>query len=429
MTRPTILFRTLGCRLNQAETATLRRCFEAKGYPVTDCGEAADVVVINTCTVTAKGDADTRRLVHKVNRENPGAEIALIGCQAQLQSESLARLPRVGWVVGNARKFELPEIIEAERANGKAKILLGELPRESFTMPAAGIDQRRTRANLKIQDGCDFYCLYCEVPYARGHARSRVFEDIAAEAKTLIRAGHRELVLTGINIGCYKFGGKRFVDVVKALLDLDGLERLRISSIEPTTIPAELLPLMRDQAKFCRHLHVPIQSGSDAVLARMGRRYTVAEFSEFMLEAVETVPGICFATDIIAGYPGETGEDFELTRKTLENLPFAYFHVFSYSERKQAKSKDLADPKVPPAAIRARSKVLHELSDRKRRAFMAPFLRTAPAVLVEERKAGLWTGLTDNYIRVSFPSERELANEIIQVKLESLTPQGMVGRL
>ena len=301
---------------------------------------------------------------------------------------------------------------------------------DSFTMPTTAVYRDRTRANLKIQDGCDFYCSYCEVPYARGHARSRVLADIEHEARALVAEGHLELVMTGINIGCYEDEGRTLVDVVKALLPIEGLRRLRLSSIEPTTSPDDFLDLMTDHPKLCRYIHMPMQSASDEILNAMKRRYCYADFAEYAYHAAERVPDVCIGTDVIVGFPGETDECFEATHKALRELPLAYFHVFSYSDRPNAKARKLLAPKVPSAVITERSQILRALSQRRRRDFMERFLGITQGVLVEQQKDGRWTGLTDNFIRVSFVSDRkDLQNTIVDVELTKLEQHGMQGRL
>ena len=430
MSKAKVSFYTFGCRLNQSETAVIQRQFEALDYTVVPFKQSADLVVVNTCTVTENGDADTRRLVNKINRLNPKAEIALVGCQAQMQGESLAQMPSVKWVVGNAKKMELPQIIDSEKASEETHILVEEIPRDSFTIPIAGVDHEHTRANIKIQDGCDFYCLFCEIPYARGRARSREFTDVLKEAKHLLNAGHRELILTGVNIGTYCDGDKRFNDVALALLNLENLERLRISSIEPTTMDKGLIEIMKNNSKLCRHLHIPIQSANDYVLRKMNRRYDFAEFNDFFSEAYNEITGICLGTDVIVGYPGETDERFDETESRLRELPFAYFHVFSYSERTMAKSKKVfSEFNVDKAVIAKRSQILRELSMRKRHIFMEQFIGQEQQILVERKKQDYWSGLTDNYIRIRFHSDKELHNEFVRVMPEKIENDYMLARL
>ena len=432
--RTTISFSTLGCRLNQSETAVIQRSFESGGYRIVDFHEPADIVVINTCTVTENGDSDTRHLVHKINRINPQARIALIGCQAQIQKEKLTQLPNVYWVVGNARKMELASILKNISPDDQPQVITPTIPRESFTIPFAAVsklsnmDAEHTRANLKIQDGCDFFCSFCEIPYARGRARSREFPDILTEARALVDAGHKELVLTGINLGTYEYEEKKFLNVIDALEKIDGLTRIRISYIEPTTIPFELFPRMSCDGKLCRYLHLPIQSGHDEILHSMKRKYTVQEFSDFIERIFQTVPEICLGTDVIVGFPGETDTHFKETYQLFRDLPFAYFHVFSYSKRQFAKSRDFANP-VDARAIQQRSKMLRDLSLRKRRLFLQKNLGTVVPVLFEEKKDGYWTGLTDHYIRTKIESTENLYNQILEVVLQKIDGQVCLGHL
>ncbi len=420
MSKQTISFYTLGCRLNQSETAVLERSVETDGFRVVDFEKPADVVVINTCTVTAGGDADTRRLVHKINRLNPAARIALIGCQAQMDKGRLLDLPNVHWVIGNGRKMELSLILQSTTDTQAPQVITPTITRESFTIPVTGVDHRHRRANLKIQDGCDFFCSFCVIPYARGRARSREFDDILREARGLTAAGHQEVVLTGINLGTYQYQGYRLMDVIVALEQIKGLARIRISSIEPTTIPEALVRKMAGQTKLCRHLHIPLQSGSDTVLKAMKRKYFADEFERFIRMADELVPQICIGTDVIVGFPGETEKEFERSVESLREWPIDYAHVFSYSQRQMAHSGKLPSAdKIPAEVIERRSRVLRDLSARKRRMFHESFLDTRQNVLFEIKKNGEWNGLTDNYVRVAVKSQDSLFNEFREVRLKT----------
>ncbi|MDE2028122.1 MAG: tRNA (N(6)-L-threonylcarbamoyladenosine(37)-C(2))-methylthiotransferase MtaB [Candidatus Omnitrophica bacterium] len=423
-----ISFYTFGCRLNQSETASIQNSFEQGGYKVVDFDEPSDIVVINTCTVTEGGDADTRRLVTKVNRQNPSASIALVGCQAQIQKEKLAGLPGVRWIVGNGRKMDLLSILNESPEPESARLVAPVIEREPFRMPVSAVDRGHTRANIKIQDGCDFFCSFCEIPYARGRARSRVFEDILIEAQALIAGGHKELILTGINVGTYSYQGKTILDVVHAMSSLPGLERLRISSIEPTTVSKEIFNYMKPGGKLCRYLHLPLQSGDDEILQGMKRKYTVAEFGRFIKQAVDQVPQIGIGTDVIVGFPGETDTHFERTVEALRELPIHYFHVFSYSPRAMAQSR--LKKTMPPAVITRRSRILRELSSAKRRLFNESLLGTAQKVLFEQAKERGWQhGLTDNYVRVKIKGSRNLANQLLPVRLNCLDGPCVLGEL
>ena len=421
----TVSFYTLGCRLNQSETAVIERTFEAEGYEIVDFKQPADMVVINTCTVTENGDADTRRLVRKAGRINPNTKIALIGCQAQTQKEQLAELSNVSWIVGNGRKMDLVSIVQELDTKEETRVITPTIPRTSFTIPAAGIDRKHTRANLKIQDGCDFFCSFCEIPYARGRARSREFKDILLEAKILAEAGHKELVLTGINIATYKHNNKNITDVIDGLEQIDGLERIRISSIEPTTIPLEVIKKMAGKTKLCRYLHIPLQSGSDTVLQLMKRKYSIQEFSDFIRNVYETVQEVCIGTDVIVGFPGEGKEEFEQTLNILNQLPIHYFHVFSYSQRTMAKSQVLAN-EVSINEIQQRSKILRALSQKKRYEYYSSFIGTMQNVLFEQKKEEYWTGVTDNYMRVNLKSLKDLSNQFANIKIKSVDKNNMI---
>lgn len=420
-----VSFYTIGCRLNQSETAVLEQSFCNNGYAIVDFADGADVVVINTCTVTEKGDAETRKVINRAIRSNPAAQVALIGCQSQTQKEALFALPNVQWIVGNERKMELPAIVRDTYA-APPQLITPNVRRASFTLPAAGIDPHHTRANLKIQDGCDFFCTFCEIPYARGRARSRVFDDIVRKAHELA-AHHREVVLTGVNIGTYEYEGRTLLDVVDAVSEIEGIERIRISSVEGVTLEPELFERM-NHGKLCRHLHISIQSAQDDILQAMNRRYTTAEFLSLLNKAVRSVDGICLGTDVIVGFPGETDERFEETYRNLREMPLAYFHVFSYSERSHAKSRKLGD-KVPPQVIEARSRKLRELSARKRRLFFEKNVGSVQTVLFEQAKNGWWSGLTDHYIRVQVKSGEQLHNRLLPVKLTQINNQSMIGTL
>jgi threonylcarbamoyladenosine tRNA methylthiotransferase MtaB len=421
-----VAFYTQGCRLNQSETASLEQGFEKNNYQIVDFGPNADIFVVNTCTVTENGDADTRRLVNKINRFNENAEIALIGCQSQILKEKLLELKNVRWVIGNAEKMNLYSIVK--ESIDKPLVLTEKIKREPFTVKNSGVDNHHTRANIKIQDGCDFYCAFCVIPFARGPARSRVFDDIIREVVDLVNAGHKEIVITGINVGTYDVDGKKIDDVVNALSRIEGLERIRISSIEPTTIPENLIQWMTTKPKMCRYLHIPIQSGSNDVLKAMNRHYTTQEFREFVTFAHETVPEICIGTDVIVGFPGETKEHFDETVANLMTLPLDYFHVFSYSERMYARSKKL-DNQVEPKEIERRSKILRDLSKKKKQAYHERFIGKTVTVLFEQEKHGYWTGLTDNYIRVKVVSDSPLKNQMRQVKLTQIDNASVIGEL
>ena len=420
--KQTVSFYSQGCRLNISETATMTQQFKQAGFEVIDFKQPADIVIVNTCTVTENGDSDTRKLVNKINRLNDQVNIALVGCQAQILKDKLLKLPNVTWVVGNAQKMQLPTIINSDQ-----HIVVDKIDAKPFTSPTTSVDLSHVRANLKIQDGCDFYCAFCIIPFARGPARSRSFDDLMADAKALVAAGHKEIVLTGINLGTYSDNTKRFIDVVDSLDQLAGLERIRISSIEPTTIPDEILERFKTSTKLCPYFHIPIQSGCDATLTRMRRKYTIEEYTAFIDKIVEVVPDACIGTDVIVGFPGETDDEFEKTKTTLANLPLAYMHVFSYSERSMAHSRKFEN-QVEKSTIATRAATLRQLSQRKKQDYDRQFVGQSVRVLVEQQKANGWVGHTDRFVKVWVPGGVE-RNEIADVAITGLTGQFATGDL
>jgi threonylcarbamoyladenosine tRNA methylthiotransferase MtaB len=426
MKETTVSFHTLGCRLNQSETAVIQNTFANQGYCIVMGGQPADISVINTCTVTESGDADTRRLINRLLRINPKTRIALIGCQAQIQKERLVTKENIKWVIGNEQKMDLVNILQQKSFPEQPIIMTGQIGEKEFSLPSAGIDRQHTRANLKIQDGCDFFCSFCEIPFARGRPSSRVFSDIMKEARVLVTAGHQELVLTGINVGKYRNQGKTISDVILSLEDIAGLERIRISSIEMTTIPDKLLSMMARPAKLCRHLHIPLQSGHDAILQKMQRKYSTSEFIAFVQKAVDLVEGICLGSDIMVGFPGENENIFEESRAFVLKLPISYLHVFSYSKRNLAKSRTLVNT-VSPQVISQRSFHMRQLSQEKRMCFYQSQIGSCQKVIFEQKKGEFWVGLTDNFVRVKVRSSESLANRIREVKLTDLTSDGVIG--
>ena len=412
-----IFIKTFGCRLNRSETAALNNAFLAAGFGVVQDMDQAQIVVINTCTVTQHGDADTAKLIRRIHRNHPQARIALVGCQSQLQQERLAQYPNVRWVVGNARKMDLARILkEGQGEPGRPLVLIPELQRENFTVDFPAIDRTRTRANLKIQDGCDFFCSYCTIPLARGRARSRRYEDIIKEARALIAAGHQELVLTGVNIGVYRDEGRSLLDVIDALSACDGLVRLRLSSVEPLLFGKEILSRMFPRGPLCRFLHVPLQSGCNRVLKAMNRKYTFEQFAHWMHALRESCPEVCLGTDVIVGFPGETEQEFEQTYAALQQLPVAYCHVFSYSRRDGTPSSQW-EGQVRDEDKRIRSARLRELSHRKRERFYAGLIGQEEDVLFEQCRSGVWSGLTDRYVRVFVRSHKDLRNQVCRVTM------------
>jgi len=415
--------------LNQAETAIIANSLAARGYEIVEFGETAEVTVINTCTVTEQADAKCRQAVRQALRVNPATFVAVVGCYAQHSVSAIAAIPGVDLVIGNEHKLRVSEFLGTLQKQPAAQIVHSpRLPETEFTIETAGLYSFNTRANLKIQDGCNHFCSFCIIPTVRGRARSRQFEDIVREARSLAAAGHRELVLTGVNIGTYRSDGKTLLKIIEALETIDIVERIRISSIEPTTIGMELVRYMATSPKLCRYLHIPIQSGDDRILRAMRRKHTIAQFAKFIEWTVKQVPEIGLGTDVMVGFPGETDQEFVNTREMLTELPFAYFHVFTYSDRPGTPSYALK-PKVPHQVKKERTRNLIELSARKRRAFGATYLGRTAEVLFETIEGGRWAGYTDNYLRVQVDSETPLENQILPVRMTALAKESLIGEV
>ena len=402
----TAYLETLGCRLNQSETALIAGGLQSRGIATTPHPEKADFIVINTCTVTAQADAKCRQKVRSLHRRNPSAKIAVVGCYAQTSSEEVAILPGVSVVLGNEDKLALPEKL-ADWENSETSVnQVRKIGREPFTIPSAKQKSGTTRANLKIQDGCDFMCAFCVIPFARGRSRSRAFDDLLAEASALAKSGVKEIVLTGVNLGLYREGTREFPHILEALEKIEGLCRIRISSIEPTTVSKDLFVRMADSdSKLVPHLHLPLQSASDEVLRSMRRRYDFEYFSDFVETAKAAVPDICIGTDVIAGFPGETGDLFNEALENLANLPVDYFHAFPFSPRKRTRAFRM-EGRVSSEALKRWIGLLKELDERKRKVFSSAYVGREMEVLFEspDRQGG-WNGLSGNYqrVRCEFP--------------------------
>jgi threonylcarbamoyladenosine tRNA methylthiotransferase MtaB len=429
--QPRVTLYTLGCRLNQAETALLKDGFQQSGYIPVEFGQTTDVFVINSCTVTEGTEVDCRRVVRQVLRHSPHAFVVVTGCYAQTGIERLRSIEGIDLIVGNQFKMQLPRSLPPPLQLKKQQAPLiqhGRIDPENFLLEGVGT-YTTTRANLKIQDGCQFMCSFCLIPFARGRERSRVLEDAIREAEQLGERGHREVVLTGVNIGQYRDGGADLLVLIRRLEAIEGLDRIRISSIEPTTVPEPLLDYMSNSNKLCRYLHVPLQSGDDGILQAMNRRYSVREYEKAMELALTRIPDLCFGTDVMVGFPGEGPGEFLNTQAVVRNLPFAYLHVFSYSPRPGTAATRLPHA-VSSSTIKERSRALHRASHQKRMMFQQRFLGRRVSVLFESAEVeGYWPGLTDNFLRVSVRSPRLLHNTIQPVIVTGMMADKMLGLL
>ena len=422
---------TLGCRLNQAETALIAHGFERQGYTVVNEDESPDVCVVNTCTVTEQSSAKSRQIIRSLSRQNPDAQIAVAGCYAQIEPEIVSELEGVAFVIGNEAKLNIAEYLESSPKQDSAQIIRPKLQKRSFSHPfSAPPFTQQTRFQLKIQDGCNFMCSFCIIPFARGRSRYREFEDIRQESRLAVQAGVQEIVITGVNIGTYEEGQHDLVKLVDFLNDLSGLARIRISSIEPTTLDATLLSYMADEShKLVPFLHLPLQSGADSVLQNMKRRYTTVEYAAEVAHAYNLVPNLCIGTDIMTGFPGETQENFDGTWNLLNELPLAYFHVFPFSARQGTPAAKM-DHHIDPKEKQIRSATLRKLSQQKRHDFQQRFLGSTQKVLLESRKdGGQMEGYTENYIRVvlkSAPAELS-QNQIVPLQLKQIEKNYVLG--
>jgi threonylcarbamoyladenosine tRNA methylthiotransferase MtaB len=420
---------TIGCRLNQAETAVLAYRLKQQGYDVVEYGKPTDLFVLNTCSVTDEAERVCRYEIRRTLRLSPHAFVAVTGCYAQTGSHALRQIPGIDLIVGGQYKMNLPDYLPARgmlRKQPTPELLhTRTIDREDFVMPGVG-DYTSVRANLKIQDGCNFMCSFCIIPFARGHERSRQFEDVIREAEALAARGHRELVLTGVNIGRYEHHGRSLVELIMRLETIAGVDRIRISSIEPTTVTDDLLDYMAISRKLCRYLHIPLQSGDDGILHAMNRHYTAKDYTALIERAVARVPDLGLGTDLLVGFPGEGEPQFANTHALARELPFAYFHVFGYSKRPGTAAARIM-PTLHPSTIKARCRSLSTLSRSKRLAFAQVYTGRTLDVLFEGQDNGLWTGLTHNYLRVGVASPGDLRNDVRTVTITGAMDELAVG--
>lgn len=402
---------------------------KAQGYEVVEYGEPTDLFVLNTCSVTDEAERVCRYEIRKTLRRSPRAFVAVTGCYAQTGAHALRHIPGIDLIVGGQYKMNLPDYLPTPRALRKqpAPELLHTrtIDRDDFVMSGVG-DYTSVRANLKIQDGCNFMCSFCIIPFARGHERSRQFDDVIREADALAARGHRELVLTGVNIGRYEDHGRSLVDLITRLESIAGIDRIRISSIEPTTITDDLLDYMAIARKLCRYLHIPLQSGDDGILRAMNRHYTAKEYTDLIDRAVARVPDLGLGTDLLVGFPGEGEPQFANTLAMARDLPFAYFHVFGFSKRPGTAATRIK-PVLHPSTIKARCRTLSTLSRSKRLAFAQGYTGRTLDVLFEGQDRGLWTGLTHNYLRVGVASRSDLKNDVRAVTITGAMDELAVG--
>jgi len=411
-----------GCRASQADGAAIEAALSGQGWQPAATSSQAGLVVLNTCTVTAFADEDVRKAVHRVHRENPDARILITGCYAQRAPEELAVLPGVYWVVGNSHKMQIPEIVAEPAAPYHGQVHVGDIfaAREFLSAPVEDAAGERTRPNLKIQDGCNNRCSFCIIPFVRGRSRSAPADQVVDQVRGLA-ARYREVVLSGINLGRWgrEMGGTlRLAGLVRQLLAETAIERLRLSSVEPMDWSDDLLELMATSARIAKHVHAPLQSGSDRVLRRMHRKYRPRHYADRIGRARAAMPDAAIGADVMTGFPGESDEEFEESRAFIESLPFTYLHVFTYSERPGTPAAENPD-QVPMDVRKERNRVLRELAARKNAEFRRTMIgRTLSVVTLSEG------ALSDNFLRVELAHPRP-ANQLVDVQIGSLTPVGL----
>lgn len=430
----TAAYHTLGCKLNFAETSTIARQLTDAGYGKTNFDEKADVYVINTCSVTENADRECKLHVKRAMKANPNGLVVVLGCYAQLKPEEISKIEGVDLVLGAKEKFNVISYLEdLHKSENQGIVHSCEIEETDFFIGSYSIGDR-TRAFLKVQDGCDYKCTYCTIPLARGISRSDTIENVLKNAKEISEKGIKEIVLTGVNIGDYgkgEFGNKKhehtFLDLISELDQVEGIERIRISSIEPNLLKDESIELVSKSRSFVPHFHIPLQSGSDELLKKMKRRYLTKLYSDRISKIREVMPDCAVGVDVIVGFPGETEEEFLKTYNYLNELPISYLHVFTYSERENTEAVEM-EGIVPVSERKKRNKMLRILSEKKKMAFYQTQLgKTLPVLWEHENKNGFMFGFTENYVRVQKPFDESSVNEIEMVKLEKIEADGSVS--
>ena len=424
-----VAFYTLGCKLNYSETSSIGRLFNQAGYNTVEFTDTPDVFVINTCSVTDNADKKCKRVVKEALKISPNAYVTIVGCYAQLKPKEIAEIPGVDMVLGAAEKFQIISHITDLTKKPKAVIYNQPVSEANQFVPSWSFGDR-TRTFLKVQDGCDYSCTFCTIPLARGSSRSDTIKNVINQAAEIAASGVKEIVLTGVNLGDFGIrDGKRedkFLDLVKALDEVEGIDRIRISSIEPNLLTDEIIEFVAVSKRFVPHFHIPLQSGSDKILGLMRRRYKKELYADRVAKIKELMPDCCIGVDVIVGFPGETREDFIDTYNFLNTLNVSYLHVFTYSERENTLASEMSGT-VPGSTRAERSKMLHMLSDKKRRAFYETQLNKTEEVLFEgDIKDGFMHGFTRNYVKVKTKYDPVLVNELKTVYLTNISHDGDV---
>ncbi len=431
-------FYTLGCKVNQNETENLAALFRERGYEIVDPKEEADVYILNTCTVTHLADRKSRNFIRRAVKANPQAKVVVMGCYAQISPQEIRKIPGVSLVVGTSERTRILEWLDSHQDKRGPACLVRDIREqkkfdEIFEEVEPDKVSERARAYLKIQEGCDQYCSYCIIPYARGPVRSRTLESTLRAAGALIKAGYKEIVLTGIHLGAYgsDFAGKiRLEALLEKLLSITPEVRWRLSSLEPTEVSRDLVDLMASHKNFCPHLHLPLQSGHDEILRAMNRPYTTADYQEVLRQVRKRIPGICITTDIMVGFPGETDKHFQAYLEFTAKMAFSNMHVFQYSPRRGTQAAGFPY-QIPSPAKEARSRQLLELASAMAHEYARGFLGKTLQILAETKvDEALWEGHSDNYLKVAFSSEKVQRGEIVPItllKAEGKNCQGVIA--
>lgn len=423
---------TLGCRLNQAETAVIASQLRKGGYEIVEFGKPTDLLVVNTCSVTEEAERTCRYVIRKTLKHSPDAFVAVTGCYAQTGSQELRTIPGIDLIVGNQFKWDLPSFLPLPHALKKqtspSLLHSTSMDRNDFAMPDLG-EQDSTRALVKIQDGCNVMCSFCLIPFARGRERSRLVSDILLEVELLVDAGYQEIVLTGVNIGRFHQDGVDLVGLIDRLERMNGLRRIRISSIEPTTVTDPLIERLSTSGKLAPYLHIPLQSGDDAILRAMNRPYTTREYSSLIERVTRAIPSLGLGTDLMVGFPGESENAFAHTLDLSRELPFSYFHVFTYSSRPGTAASKFGE-EVAIETARHRAKLLADLSRTKRLAFAQQSIgQTIPVLFESGKMDGFQLGTTAHFLKVGIFSDLDLTNEIRNVQITGASDHWAFGQL
>ena len=422
-----IAFHTMGCKLNFSETSMISKDFTKRGFKKVKYKEFADIYVLNTCSVTDNADKEARKLIRQAKRKNPNAQIAVIGCYAQLMPDQIAKIDGVNLVIGTENKFNVLTELDLLNLNSETKIIRNKIEDVNAFTPSYSSNDR-TRTYLKVQDGCDYTCSFCTIPLARGRSRSDTISNTIKIANQAIRSGAREIVLTGVNIGDYgKNNNESFIELIKRL-DTLAVERIRISSIEPNLLTKEIIDFCAESKKFMPHFHIPLQSGSNKILKLMRRRYTSSQYAESISLIRQLIPDASIGVDVIVGFPGESNEDFMETFNFIESLDISYLHVFTYSERKNTDAANFKKS-VDKKTRAHRSLILRRLSEKKLSDFYDQFIGTQRVVLFDNKKNNQILGYTDNYIKVAVDSTDYKVNTVHEINLLSNEKQNVHGSL